>query len=204
LGAGEPVDSQMDVRLLGHLEVEVSGERVRFEGVKQRRLFAMLALGAPEAVSADELVEALWGSEPPAGAAPALQKQISRLRRRLGDGGSLVRHRPPGYALDIDPRAEQGLAADQLVAQHTCVFVDEPGLGERDRHMAGERLEQACLAPDDAAVADPQHEIARGVDRVVEAAAELDDLGVEELRRVRSNGSHRTVARCACHSGLPR
>jgi DNA-binding SARP family transcriptional activator len=51
----------MDVRLLGHLEVEVSGEAVRFEGVKQRRLFAMLALRAPDAVSADELVEALPG-----------------------------------------------------------------------------------------------------------------------------------------------
>src|SRR5919108_765187 len=102
---GKPVDPQMDVRLLGHLELEVSGEPVQFEGVKQRRLFAVLALRAPEAVSADELVEALWGDEPPTGAGPALQKQISRLRRRLGDGGSLVRHRPPGYALDVEPLA---------------------------------------------------------------------------------------------------
>ena len=53
----------MDVRLLGHLEVEVSGERVRFDGAKQRRLFGMLALRAPEAVSVDELVEALWSEE---------------------------------------------------------------------------------------------------------------------------------------------
>lgn len=93
----------MDVRLLGHLEVEVSGKPVRFEGVKQRRLFAMLALRAPEAVSADELVEALWSDEPPAGAGQALQMQISRLRRRLGDAGSLLRHRPPGYAQAHDP-----------------------------------------------------------------------------------------------------
>lgn len=41
------VDSRMEVRLLGHLEVEVSGELVRFEGAKQRRLFAMLALRPP-------------------------------------------------------------------------------------------------------------------------------------------------------------
>ena len=73
------MDSHMNVRLLGHLEVEVLGERVRFEGVKQRRLFAVLALRAPEAVAADELVEALWGDEPPAGAGQALQKQISRI-----------------------------------------------------------------------------------------------------------------------------
>jgi predicted ATPase/DNA-binding SARP family transcriptional activator len=95
----------MNVRLLGHLEVEVSGEPVQFEGAKQRRLFAMLALRVPEAVSADDLADGLWGDEPPAGVGQALQKQISRLRRRLGDGGSLLCHRPPGYALDVDPMA---------------------------------------------------------------------------------------------------
>jgi DNA-binding SARP family transcriptional activator len=47
------VSSEIVVRLLGPLEVEVSGRRVRFDGVKQRRLFAVLALRAPEAVSAD-------------------------------------------------------------------------------------------------------------------------------------------------------
>jgi predicted ATPase/DNA-binding SARP family transcriptional activator len=98
------VSSEIDVRLLGPLEVEVSGERIQFEGVKQRRLFVLLALRAPEAVSADELVMALWGDSPPAGAVQALQKQISRLRRRLGDG-SAVRHRAAGYALEIDPWA---------------------------------------------------------------------------------------------------
>jgi predicted ATPase/DNA-binding SARP family transcriptional activator len=102
--AEERVSSEIDVRLLGPLEVELSGESVRFEGVKQRRLFVLLALRAPEAVSADELVEALWGREPPAGAMQALQKQVSRLRRSLGEGLQ-VHHRPAGYALQIDPSA---------------------------------------------------------------------------------------------------
>jgi hypothetical protein len=31
--------------------------------VKQRRFFVLLALRAPEAVSAEELLEAVWGSE---------------------------------------------------------------------------------------------------------------------------------------------
>jgi len=99
------VDPKLDVRLLGELEVEVSGERVRFDGVKQRRLFAVLALRAPEAVSTDELVEALWEGVRPPGAGHALQKQISRLRQRLGAAGQLVRHRPAGYALEVDPHA---------------------------------------------------------------------------------------------------
>jgi predicted ATPase/DNA-binding SARP family transcriptional activator len=105
LVAGQtPVSSEIDVRLLGPLEVEVSGQLVRFDGVKQRRLFVVLALRAPGAVSVDELLEALWGDDLPTGAVTALQKQVSRLRQRLGDGPT-VRHQATGYALDIDPRA---------------------------------------------------------------------------------------------------
>ena len=127
MDAASPVDSQIEVRLLGHLEVEVAGEPVRFEGAKQRRLFAMLALRAPEAVSADELVEALWGGEPPAGAGQALQKQISRLRRRLGDGGALLRHRAPGYVLDIDPDSVDSRRFEALVgAARTAVSRNDP------------------------------------------------------------------------------
>jgi predicted ATPase/DNA-binding SARP family transcriptional activator len=98
------VSVEIDVRLLGPLEVSVSGESVQFEGAKQRALLTVLAMRAPEAVPADDLVEALWGDRPPAGASQALQKQISRLRRRLG-AGSEIRFRPAGYALEIDPQA---------------------------------------------------------------------------------------------------
>jgi DNA-binding SARP family transcriptional activator len=186
LGAGEPVDSQIDVRLLGHLEVEVSGERVRFEGVKQRRLFAMLALRAPEAVSADELVEALWGDEPPAGAAQALQKQISRLRRRLGDGGPLVSHRRPGYALDIDPRVIDSRRFEELLR---CARV---ALGRDDHEHATVDLQMALALWRGEALADyrfdefAQQEIARLEELRLEAieerlAAELAGGGAEDL-----------------------
>ena len=130
------MDWQIDVRLLGELEVEISGERVRFEGVKQRRLFAVLALRAPEAVSADELVEALWGDEPPAGGTQALQKQISRLRRRLG-GGSLVRHRPPGYALDIDPQMVDSRRFEELLRRgRVALDNDDPERAAADLQAA--------------------------------------------------------------------
>jgi predicted ATPase/DNA-binding SARP family transcriptional activator len=98
------VSSGIDVRLLGPLEVELPGGRIQFEGTKQRRLFVLLALRAPDAVSAEDLLEALWADDPHAGTVQALQKQISRLRRRLGDELP-VRHRPSGYALEIDSQA---------------------------------------------------------------------------------------------------
>jgi DNA-binding SARP family transcriptional activator len=46
----------------------------------------MLGLHAGSVVSADTLVELLWGEDPPRTAAKALQTHISSLRRTLGDG----------------------------------------------------------------------------------------------------------------------
>ena len=183
---GEAVDSQIDVRLLGHLEVEVRGERVEFEGVKQRRLFAALALRVPEAVSTDELVEALWGNEPPGGAAQALQKQISRLRRRLGEGESLVRHRPPGYALDIDSRAIDFRRFEELLSRgRAALGRDDPGGAAADLRTALALWRGEALADyrfDEFA----QREIARLGELRVEAieerlAADLAAGGGEDL-----------------------
>jgi predicted ATPase/DNA-binding SARP family transcriptional activator len=176
----------MDVRLLGHLEVEVSGDGVQFEGVKQRRLFALLALRAPEAVSADELVEALWGDEPPAGTGQALQKQISRLRRRLGEGGSLVRHRAPGYALDVDPQVVDSRRFEELLRQARVA------LGRDDPERAAADLQTALALWRGEALADyrfdefAQREIARLEELRMEAveerlAAELAGGGAEDL-----------------------
>src|SRR3954468_15880944 len=94
----------IEVRLLGPLEVVVPEGGVEFEGAKQRRLFVALALRAPEAVPVDELVEAVWGEQPPEGRDQALQKQVSRLRARVGEQLP-VRRRAAGYALEIDREA---------------------------------------------------------------------------------------------------
>jgi hypothetical protein len=84
----------MHVGLLGPLEVELSGEHIQFEGLKQRRLFVLLGLRAPEAVAADELVDVLWGESPPAGgAATALAEQgwYAMVHGRLGESEQRLR-----------------------------------------------------------------------------------------------------------------
>jgi predicted ATPase/DNA-binding SARP family transcriptional activator len=159
-GGAKLVGSEIDVRLLGPLEVDVSGERVRFEGVKQRRLFVLLALRAPEPVSADELLEVLWGDELPAGASQALRKQISRLRRRLGEG-SPVRHRGAGYALEIDPKAVDCRRFEGLLhGARLAVGRGDPGRAAADLRAALALWRGAALADhrfDEFA----QHEIGR-------------------------------------------
>src|SRR5919112_2033001 len=98
------MNNAIDVRLLGPLEVVVPEGPVNFEGAKQRRLFVALALRAPDAVPVDELVEAVWADQPPENREQALQKQVSRLRARVGERLP-VRRRAAGYALEIEREA---------------------------------------------------------------------------------------------------
>ena len=122
--------------MLGPLEVSISSECVQFEGAKQRALFTLLALRAPEAVAIDDLVEALWGAHPPRGAAQALQKQVSRLRHRLG-GASPIVHRPAGYALEVDTEAVDARRFEALVERARLE------LAQSDPVQAGSHLRSA-------------------------------------------------------------
>ncbi|MDT5248294.1 MAG: hypothetical protein QOJ28_928, partial [Mycobacterium sp.] len=71
---------------MGPLQVRQYGLPVAIPGAKPRALLTMLGLHAGSLVSADTLLELLWGDDPPRTAAKALQTHISALRRTLGDG----------------------------------------------------------------------------------------------------------------------
>jgi DNA-binding SARP family transcriptional activator len=91
----------MDFRILGPLEVAEQDRTLALGGVKQRSLLAVLLLHANELVSADRLIDELWGDAPPSTAAKGLQVQVSRLRKELG-AGRVATH-PPGYVLRLEP-----------------------------------------------------------------------------------------------------
>ncbi len=74
----------MEVRLFGELEVLAGGVPVPVRGAKLRTLLAVLALQRGQPVSADRLVDVLWGGGQAANPANALQAQIGQLRRILG------------------------------------------------------------------------------------------------------------------------
>lgn len=64
--------------------VAADGSITEFSGT-QRRILARLALSAPHPVALSELVDAVWESDPPASAKQAIQNQISRIRRAVGE-----------------------------------------------------------------------------------------------------------------------
>src|SRR4051794_31842418 len=91
----------MEFRILGPLEV-VDGDRViEVSGARARRLLTALALVPGEAQRAERLADLVWPSAGPANVANALQAQVSKVRRGVGDG--LIATRAGGYALDVDP-----------------------------------------------------------------------------------------------------
>ena len=99
----------MEFRILGPLEVLDQGRPVALPGGRGRALLALLILHAGEVVSADRLIDELWGESPPPTATTALQGLVSTLRKRLeparvgGEAGAVLRTVPPGYVLATDP-----------------------------------------------------------------------------------------------------
>src|SRR5207342_993596 len=95
----------MEFRILGPLEVREEGEALPLGGAKQRALLAVLLLHANEAVSADRLIDALWGEGAAETAAHTLQVYVSQVRKALRSAGDGARDvlvtRPPGYLLRV-------------------------------------------------------------------------------------------------------
>ncbi|WP_394615785.1 BTAD domain-containing putative transcriptional regulator [Lentzea sp. JNUCC 0626] len=94
----------MHVGILGPVEAHSPDGKIAVGGPRPRTLLALLALRVGEIVPLDRLVDELYGSEPPADAANALQGQVSRLRRALGDA-ALIEFHPAGYRLALEAAA---------------------------------------------------------------------------------------------------
>src|SRR6058998_122028 len=106
----------MRVGLLGVLEVvDDEGREVEVAGAKLRALLAVLALHAGRVVPSDQLIDALWGEDPPAAVRNGLQGLASKLRRTLG-GSELVTMRGGGYVLELPADAIDVFRHEQLVA----------------------------------------------------------------------------------------
>src|SRR3954467_5476339 len=90
-------------RVLGPLEVSLSGQPLVLPGQASRRILAALAVRAGTWVSVDRLIDELWGERPPVSARKALQMHVSRLRAALAE--PVIVSGPAGYLLAGEPEA---------------------------------------------------------------------------------------------------
>ncbi|GAA3818767.1 BTAD domain-containing putative transcriptional regulator [Streptomyces coacervatus] len=89
--------------ILGPLDIRTDdGTPLDPGGPRPRALLTLLLLDADRAVSTQRLTDGLYGAEPPAGAAGALQSQVSRLRRRLAPHTD-IEAGPGGYRVVAPP-----------------------------------------------------------------------------------------------------
>jgi DNA-binding SARP family transcriptional activator len=110
----------MNVRVLGPVEASADRRALPLGGTKQRAVLAMLVLDANRTVSADRLVEGLWGEHPPASAPKMIQNYVWRLRTVLAhDGGAEIITHGRGYELRIDPDAVDVRRFQRLLSEAT-------------------------------------------------------------------------------------
>ncbi|MCX5074262.1 winged helix-turn-helix domain-containing protein [Streptomyces sp. NBC_00513] len=96
----------MQYLLLGPTEArDDSHAPLPIGGARLRALLASLALraGAPLAVTVTDLVDEVWGDDPPRDAPAALQALVSRLRRALGARDRVLADPTGGYRLAAAP-----------------------------------------------------------------------------------------------------
>ena len=96
--------SGLRVRLFGPVEFEIHGSTATMSGVRMSVLVVRLAVDAGRVVSLEQLVDSVWGEEPPKTVRSSIQVHVSQLRRTLRDIGldDVVVSRPPGYLLDVE------------------------------------------------------------------------------------------------------
>jgi DNA-binding SARP family transcriptional activator len=102
----------VEFRILGPIEVLDDGTGLALGGRNQRTLLAVLLLNVGQVVSADRMIDALWGEHPPRTATTSLQNAVSRLRKLLGPDRLVTK--APGYVLRLEEDELDASRARQL------------------------------------------------------------------------------------------
>ncbi|MGW3151577.1 BTAD domain-containing putative transcriptional regulator [Streptomyces sp. NPDC001177] len=109
---------------------------------RRRTLLALLLIRLGRVVPTELLIEELWGDGAPRHAVATLQSHVSHLRRSLDTKArtgqiSVLRHRTPGYVLDLDPEQVDACRFERLVTDGRRL------LEQHDPRTAHARLTEA-------------------------------------------------------------
>ncbi|MGW6496016.1 BTAD domain-containing putative transcriptional regulator [Nonomuraea angiospora] len=188
--------------VLGPLAVwTADGEPVKVPEVKVRALLADLLIHAGRPVSADRLIEDLWGDRPPANASGALRVKVSQLRRAVG---GLVAYRAPGYVLQVEPSSVDAGLFETLIGraqrasgpeERAALLREALGLWRGDAYaeFAGEPFALAAVArlgEQRLAALEELAEARLGLGEHALLAAELASLVAEHPLRERLRAAH--------------
>ncbi|MFJ9844837.1 BTAD domain-containing putative transcriptional regulator [Kitasatospora sp. NPDC101155] len=194
--AGRAATPRVRISVLGPLRAWQDGRPLDLGHLRQQAVLAALALRAGRTVSQQELLDGVWGSEPPV--TNVVPVHIYRLRKtlRIGDSpDSVIEHDRCGYRLvsgaaEVDLARMESLVTDAGTAHRTgepaeavrlCSQALELFRGELLAGLPGPlaELERLRLAERRITVAQRKVEWQLGLGRCSEAIAELIALSTE-------------------------
>jgi predicted ATPase/DNA-binding SARP family transcriptional activator len=113
----------VQIGMLGSFEVRTDdGTLADVPGARLRGLLIALALEAGRVVPRATLVDWIWGEHPPADAANALHRLVSRLRKALPEGSV---EQTDGYRLTVRPDAVDAVRFTRLITAAQVRSVDD-------------------------------------------------------------------------------
>ena len=129
-------------RVLGTVRIRRDGGWHRAGSPQQQAVLTALLLRVGRLVTADGLVDAVWGDEPPASVITVLRTNVWRLRRTLerscAGAQDILVSVGDGYRMDVPPESVDALRAEQL-AVRAKELVDRGRVAEH-RALLGEAL----------------------------------------------------------------
>jgi DNA-binding SARP family transcriptional activator len=136
-----PDDTPFVLSVLGPMSAHHDGRDLPLGPPRRRALLALLLIRVGRVVPTDLLIEELWGEEPPRHAVATLQSYVSHLRRALQpasepDRPTVLRHRAPGYVLELAPEQIDVCRFEHLVAEGRRLLDGRDPLAARDRLAA--------------------------------------------------------------------
>ncbi|MFC0434072.1 BTAD domain-containing putative transcriptional regulator [Kutzneria buriramensis] len=183
------------VQLLGPVRAWRGDQELNLGSAARRAVFAILALAAGRAVTREELVDGIWGEEPPTRAVGILHTYVSDLRRSLQEQVRAGRQSAAhvldsvgsSYALRIDPSQLDVTRFDELRAGDLRSVSQALALwqGEALSGLAGPfaELHRARLAELRLATLERRSELLLALGNHDTAIAELTVLAREHPRR---------------------
>lgn len=116
----------MEFKVLGPFGVTHEGAPVALGGPKQQTVLGVLLVRADTVVSADRLIDEVWGESPPDSARRTLQSFVANLRKALNLETEILRGRPPGYLLKVDSSAVDSESFAAIVEEATALSPQDP------------------------------------------------------------------------------
>jgi WD40 repeat protein/serine/threonine protein kinase/class 3 adenylate cyclase/DNA-binding winged helix-turn-helix (wHTH) protein len=95
-----PSLGSLEFKILGPLDVTQEGRALPAGGRRQRLVLAYLILEANHVVSMDDLIDRVWGEEPPKAARSTIHGYISHLRSAVG--AERIEGKAPGYVFHAE------------------------------------------------------------------------------------------------------